>query len=119
MKCSVQCAIKILEKIFPSVTEIFLFNNAPCHKKFPDDPVNASNTNVYPGGKQPALRDGLWEDVQKMGLPDGTPKLIAKVTQYVHVHVYALAYNKQVLLILWYTVHYWFLVHVILVGIII
>lgn len=33
--------------------------------------------NVYPGGKQPALRDGLWEgNVQKMVLPDGTPKMV-------------------------------------------
>ena len=38
--------------------------------------------NVYPGGKQPALRDGLWEGkVQKMVLPDGTPKGMKMVLQ--------------------------------------
>ncbi len=38
-------AIKILEKKFPGITGIFLFNSAPGHK---NNALNASNTNVYP-----------------------------------------------------------------------
>ena len=38
--------------------------------------------NVYPGGKQPALRDGLWKgNVQIMTLLDGTPKGMKMVLQ--------------------------------------
>ena len=78
----VKRAIKIFEKKFPGITGIFLFDNAPSHKKFADNALNASNMNVYPGGKQPALRDGLWEgNVQKMFLPDGTPKGMKMVLQ--------------------------------------
>ena len=71
----VKHAITIFERKFPDITGIFLFDNAPSHKKFDDNALNASNMNVYPGEKQPALRDGLWEgSVQNMTLPDGTPK---------------------------------------------
>ena len=78
----VKRAIKIFEKKFSGITGIFLFDNAPSHKKFADNALNASNMNVYPGGKQPALRDGLWEgNVQKMVLPDGTPKGMRMVLQ--------------------------------------
>ena len=38
--------------------------------------------NEYPGGKQPAVRDGLWEgNVQKVVLPDSTPKGMKMVLQ--------------------------------------
>ena len=78
----VECAITIFERKFPDITGIFLFDNAPSHKKFDDNALNASNMNVYPGGKQPALRDVLWEgSVQKMTLPDGTPKGMKMVLQ--------------------------------------
>ena len=41
--------------------------------------LNDSNMNVYPGGKQP---DGLWEgNVQKVTLPNGTPKGMKMVMQ--------------------------------------
>ena len=77
-----KCGITIFERKFPGITGIFLFDNAPSHKKFDDNALNASNMNVYPGGKQPALRDVLWEgSVQKMTLPDGTPKGMKMVLQ--------------------------------------
>ena len=78
----VKRAIKIFEKKFPGITGIFLFDNAPSHKKSADNNLNASNMNVYPGGKQSALRDDLWEgNVQKMVLPGGTPKGMKMVLQ--------------------------------------
>ena len=84
----VKRAIMIFQRKFPGITGIFLFDNAPSHKKFDDNALNASNMNVYPGGKQPALRDGLWEgNVQKMTLPDGTPKGMKMVLQECGVNV--------------------------------
>ena len=82
LETQVKRAITIFERKFPDITGIFLFCNAPSHKKFDDNALNASNMNVYPGGKQPALRDGLWEGhVQKMTLSDGTPKGMKMVFQ--------------------------------------
>ena len=48
----VQRAIDILEQQFTGITGIFLFDNVPSHKKFPNDALNATSMNVYPGGKQ-------------------------------------------------------------------
>ena len=45
----VKRAITIFERKFPDITGIFLFDNAPSHKKFDDNALNASNMNVYPG----------------------------------------------------------------------
>ena len=75
----VKCAMTIFESKFPGITSIFLFDNAPSHKKFDDNALNASNMNVYPGGKQPALE--MEGNVQKMTLPDGTPKGMKMVLQ--------------------------------------
>ena len=51
----VKRAVTIFERKFPVITGIFLFDNAPSHKKFDDNALNASNMKVYPGGKQPAF----------------------------------------------------------------
>ena len=52
--------------------------------------------NVYPGGKQPALRDDLWEgNVQKMVLPDGTPKGMKMVLQECGVDVKGMNAEKM------------------------
>ena len=53
----VKSAIDIFNRKFPGITGIFLFDNAPCHKKYPPDGLNVAHINVYPGGKQPSLRD--------------------------------------------------------------
>ena len=48
----------------------------------PPDGLNANNMNVYPGGKQPLMRDTEFNGVvQKMVLPDGTPKGMKMVLQ--------------------------------------
>ena len=43
----VKDAVKIFEGKFPGITGIFSFDNAPSHKKFADDALNASSVNVY------------------------------------------------------------------------
>ena len=59
-----------------------MFDNAPCHRKFPDDGLNALAMNVRPGGKQPRMRGTVWNgQVQTMTLADGTPKGLKLVLQ--------------------------------------
>jgi hypothetical protein len=50
-------ALDVFERRFPSVTGIFLFDNAPRHRKYSPDGLNLANMNVYPGGKQAVMRD--------------------------------------------------------------
>ena len=54
-------ALEIFDRHFPDVTGIFLFDNAPSHKKYPPDALNPSNMNVYPGGKQAERQYGKVE----------------------------------------------------------
>ena len=78
----VETAIDIFSIRFPDKVGIFMFNNAPSHRKFPEDGLNATAMNVRPGGKQPVMRDTSWNDrIQKMTLPDGTPKGMKRVLQ--------------------------------------
>ena len=40
-------AIDVFERIFPNATRIFMFDNAPCHRKYPGNGLNASDMNVH------------------------------------------------------------------------
>ena len=65
----------IFEVAFPEYKAIFMFDNAPCHRKIDDQALNVEKMNVRPGGKQAVMRDTIWNStVQCMVLPDGTPK---------------------------------------------
>ncbi len=71
----VDVALDIFDRKYPQYRGIFMFDNAPCHKKVPDDALKVEHMNVNPGGKQPAMRDTTWNgNVQKMVLADGRPK---------------------------------------------
>ena len=71
----VDTAIDIFSRKFPDKIGIFMFDNAPSHRKFPKDGLNATTMNVKPGGKQPVMRDTVWDGkVQKMSLPDGNQR---------------------------------------------
>lgn len=68
-------AISIFEKKYPGVIGLFIFDNAPSHCKKPDDCLNPDKMNVSNGGKQPFMRDTMWNSsIQKMTLTDGTQK---------------------------------------------
>ena len=68
-------AINIFERKYPGVQGIFLFDNAPSHRKFADDALNVNSMNVGPGGKQSRPRDTVWQGkTQRLILPDGQPK---------------------------------------------
>ena len=71
----VEKAINIFERIHPDATGIFMFDNAPSHRKMANDALNAEKMNVGPGGKQPAMRDTIWGgEIQKMVDTNGLPK---------------------------------------------
>ena len=63
-------------------------------KKLPDDALIASNMNVYPGWKQPVMRDGLWNG-SAQHLPDGIPKGMKKVLQELGVDVKGMNAEKM------------------------
>ena len=67
-------AVDILEKsIHNYACGLFLFDNAPRHKKTPPDALNPASMNVDPGGKQPKMKPTTWNrEVQKMCFLDGT-----------------------------------------------
>ena len=71
----VEKTLDVFERIHPDCHGIFLFDNAPSHRKVADDALNADRMNVGPGGKQPKMRGTVWEGhVQKMVDMNGIPK---------------------------------------------
>lgn len=71
----VDSALNIFQAKYPDVQGLFLFDNAACHKKCPHDALKVENMNVRPGGKQPVMRDTIFNgEVQMMVLPDGRSK---------------------------------------------
>ena len=70
-------AIDIFEAKYPLHQGLFLFDNASSHKKCPDNTLKVENMNVRPGGKQPVMRNTVFNGVQQqMVLPDGATKRI-------------------------------------------
>ena len=62
--------------------QALLFDNAPSHRKCSDDSLNVDCMNVGPGGKQPKMRDSIFNgQLQSMVLPDGRPKGMKLVLQ--------------------------------------
>ena len=47
-------AIDIFEAKYPDARGVFMFDNAPCHRKVSDDALNAEKMNVKPGGSSPS-----------------------------------------------------------------
>ena len=71
----VEKAVDIFERVHPEAQGVFMFDNAPSHRKVADDALNADRMNVGPGGKQPVMRDTVWGgQVQKMVDANGIPK---------------------------------------------
>eukprot|EP00733_Pompholyxophrys_punicea_P000756 Pompholyxophrys_punicea_v1_NODE_266_length_2460_cov_55.218295.p1 type:complete len:368 gc:universal NODE_266_length_2460_cov_55.218295:857-1960(+) len=53
-------AIDIIEYLYPEVEAVFLLDHSGGHTKKPDNGLNAHVMNVNPGGKQPVLRNTIW-----------------------------------------------------------
>lgn len=54
------CAIPIFEVTHPETIAIFAFDNFTSHGAFSSDALIASHMNVEPSGKQPKLRDTIF-----------------------------------------------------------
>lgn len=68
-------AITIFERKYPMAKDIFIFDHAPSHKKRPEDALNPEYMNVKNGGKQPFMRDTVWNgSVQQMVTAEGKLK---------------------------------------------
>ena len=68
-------AITIFEDKYPECQGMFIFDNAPSHMKEPDDALNVEKMNVKDGGKQPFMKDTIWNgNVQKMVTAEGIQK---------------------------------------------
>ncbi|CAB4479713.1 unnamed protein product [Rhizophagus irregularis] len=67
-------AIPIFEKIHPGMIAVFAFDNSSSHAKLADDTLNAANMNLNPGGKQPIMRDTIFNgQIQSMVFPNDYP----------------------------------------------
>ena len=83
-------AIKIAEFKYPATnnTIVFLFDQSSGHCAFADDALIAHKMNVSDGGKQPYLRDTVWDGKpQKMVTSDGLQKGLKRVLQERGVNV--------------------------------
>ena len=64
-----------LRKEVPNGSGIFIFDHAPSHMKRPEDVLNPERMNTKDGGKQPYLRDTMWDgSVQRMVTAKGKQK---------------------------------------------
>ena len=55
----VHIAMPIFKYAFPNCQALFAFDNASNHCCFTPDALVASSVNLYPGGKQPHMREGF------------------------------------------------------------
>ena len=78
-------AVKIAEVKYPSSQgyhHIWCFDHSCGHTAFADDALIASKVNKGPGGKQPKMRDTVWNgQPQTLTLPDGRPKGAAQILE--------------------------------------
>ena len=78
-------AVKIAEVKYPSSQgyhHIWCLDHSCGHTAFADDALNANKMSKGPGGKQPKMRDTVWNgQPQTLTLPDGKPKGAALVLQ--------------------------------------
>lgn len=78
----VEITVNIFERVHPHARGIFLFDNAPSHKELAEDALNADKMNVGPGGKQPVMRNTVWNgEVQKLVNENGQPKGMRKILE--------------------------------------
>lgn len=78
----VKVAMDVFEKKYPGCQGMFIFDNAPSHVKKAEDALNADKMNVSDGGKQPYMRNTVWQGrMQRMVLDDGQQKGMKRVLE--------------------------------------
>ena len=59
---------------------MWLFDHSSCHNAYANNALNAAHMNAKPGGKQPCLKDTVWNGkVQRMVFNIGIPKGLIQV----------------------------------------
>jgi len=70
----VEKTIPVFERMHPGAIAVFAFDNSSSHSAFAADALNARAMNVNSGGKQPKMRDTIFNgQVQHMVFPDNYP----------------------------------------------
>ena len=86
-----EAADKIAEIKYPKsegYKVVWVFDNSSCHNAYSDDALLASRMNAKPGGKQPALRNTIWNgQAQKMVFSIGVPKGQIQILKERHCYV--------------------------------
>ncbi|CAJ0633150.1 15245_t:CDS:2, partial [Entrophospora sp. SA101] len=70
------------QALFPNCTALFAFDNSTNHGSYKPDALVASRVNLNPGGKQPKMKDTVFEPnniFQSMVFEDGIPKGMKQV----------------------------------------
>ena len=89
-------AIDVFEAKYPDAQAVFLFDNAPSHKKCSNQTLNAEKMNVRPGGKQPVMHSTVFNgEVQEMVLADGRPKGMKIVLEERGINTNGMNANKM------------------------
>jgi len=76
LMCQVERAVDIFERVHPQACGILIFDNAPMYRKVAEDALCVEKNNVGSGGKQPLMRDTMFNgQVQRIvdsnGIPEG------------------------------------------------
>ena len=67
---------------YPAAQGLFFFDHTPSHMKCPKDALDADRMNVKDSGKQPFMRDTVWNGhVHKMVTSEGLQKEMKSVLQ--------------------------------------
>ena len=78
----VRKAVTLFEKKYPAAQGLFFFDHAPSHMKKPENALNADRMNVKDGGKQPYMKDTVWNgSVQRMVTESGLQKGLKTVLE--------------------------------------
>lgn len=82
----IEDVVKIVLVKYPkedSYCTVFLFVHSNCHGTYAEDALNTYKINAKPGGKQPRMRDTVWQgNLQRMvyiiGIPKGLEQVLAE-----------------------------------------
>ena len=77
-----ELAVKIAELRSDGYRHCWVFDHSSCHAAKSEDSLDVSRMNVKPGGKQPKMRDTIWNgQLQKMCFNIGVPKGMKQVLE--------------------------------------
>ena len=68
-------AIEIAKILYPSKKIVMMFDHSSVHRKYAENALNVKVMNKKPGGKQPVLRNTIWNGmVQTFSFPMDYPE---------------------------------------------